>query len=166
VSRMLDAAVEMAESGWSIFPCHWPIWKDGVLCSCGKGGCANIGKHPRTVHGFLDATTDVDRVARYWRQCPEANIGIATGERNNITVLDVDPRHGGDASLAALVARHGELPETLRSQTGSGGEHIIFEHIAGVRNSAGKLGVGLDIRGDGGLIIAPPSLHETGRRYG
>jgi hypothetical protein len=168
VSAMLDAAVAMAESGWSIFPCHWPVWKEGlVLCTCKRrSSCEHIGKHPRTPHGYLDATTDVDSVARYWRQCPEANIGLATGLKNHITVLDVDPRHGGDASLASLVARYGELPETLRSRTGSGGEHIIFEHVPGVGNSAGKLGAGLDIRGDGGLIIAPPSRHETGRHYG
>jgi Bifunctional DNA primase/polymerase, N-terminal/Primase C terminal 1 (PriCT-1) len=164
---MLDAAVAMAESGWSIFPCHWPVWKDDlVMCSCGKKDCANRGKHPRTPHGFLDATTDVDRIARYWHLCPEANIGLATGQKNNITVLDVDPRHAGDRSLAALVARHGDLPETWRSRTGSGGEHIIFEYVAGVGSSANKLGAGLDIRGDGGLIIAPPSRHETGRHYG
>ena len=163
---MLDAAVAMAEAGWSIFPCHWPIPNgSSVACSCREGiSCEHIGKHPRTAHGHFDATADADRVARYWRQCPEANIGIATGGKNNITVLDVDPRHSGDASLAALVARHGELPETLRSRTGSGGEHIIFQHVPGVGNSAGKLGAGLDIRGDGGLIIAPPSLHETGAR--
>jgi Bifunctional DNA primase/polymerase, N-terminal/Primase C terminal 1 (PriCT-1) len=165
---MLDAAASLAEGGWSIFPCHWPIpQRDGsVACSCNRSSCANIGKHARTAHGHLDATADVDRVARYWRQCPEANIGLATGQKNNITVLDVDPRHGGDASLAALTAQHGELPESWRSRTGSGGEHIIFEYIAGAGSSAGKLGDGLDIRSDGGLVIAPPSLHETGRRYG
>jgi hypothetical protein len=167
MSVMLDAAVAMAEAGWSIFPCHWPIFNGGpAACSCKQGSaCGNIGKHPRTEHGFLDATRDAERVARYWRQCPEANIGVATGEKNNISVLDVDPRHGGMDSLLILVHQYGELPETLRSRTGSGGEHVIFEHVPGVRNSASKLGSSLDIRGDGGFIIAPPSLHLSGTRY-
>jgi hypothetical protein len=164
---MLDAAVAMAEAGWSIFPCHWPIQEgSAVACSCREGGaCSNIGKHPRSKHGCLDAVADPDRIARYWCQYPLANIGVATGEINNVTVLDVDPRHGGPASLSRLTALHGPLPPTLRSQTGSGGDHIIFQRIPGVRNSASKLGAGLDIRGDGGLIIAPPSLHESGERY-
>jgi hypothetical protein len=161
---MLDAAVAMAEAGWSIFPCHWPI--RAVTCSCREGGaCANIGKHPLTEHGYHNATAEVDRVVGYWRQWPNANIGAATGKINDITVLDIDPRNGGVASLAALVARHGDLPETARSRTGSGGEHIIFEYISGIRNSASKIAAGLDIRGDGGLIITPPSLHESGMRY-
>jgi hypothetical protein len=166
VSITLDAAVAMAEAGWSIFPCHWPIRKGGaVACSCSDGACGNAGKHPRTRHGLLDATADAETVVSYWRRFPEANIGLATGEKNNITVLDVDPGHGGVDSLLILTTRHGELPETLRSRTGSGGEHIIFRHVTGVRNSTAKLGAGLDVRGEGGYIIAPPSLHPSGGRY-
>jgi len=95
---------------------------------------------------------------------PSANIGLATGRA---IVLDVDPRHGGDVSLCALEAEHGPLPRTCRSITGGGGEHIFFKSPDGVeiRNSAGDLAPGLDIRGAGGYIVAPSSVHASGRSY-
>jgi hypothetical protein len=81
-------------------------------------------------------------------------------------VLDVDTQHGGASTLKALAKEHGKLPETAQVLTGGGGAHAYFQHPGvEVRNSAGKLGPGLDIRGDGGYIIAPPSVHENGRVY-
>jgi putative DNA primase/helicase len=79
-------------------------------------------------------------------------------------VLDVDPRHGGDESLAKLEAEHGKLPDTVEALTGGGGRHILFKHREGVRSSAGHL-PGLDVRGDGGYVVVAPSIHETGREY-
>src|SRR5881396_309760 len=105
--------------------------------------------------GFKDATTDPLRIAAWWgAQCPDANIGVATGQISGITVLDVDVKKGagGDATLAKLVAEHGALPTTLQQTTPSGGVHYIFKHAPGVGNSAGKLGKGLDVRGDAGYI--------------
>lgn len=94
------------------------------------------------------------------------NIGIATGARSGLVVLDVDFGHGGEETLAALTAVHGTLPDTPIAKTGGGGRHILFAHPGfDIRNSAGKLGKGLDIRGDGGYIVAPPSLHPSGARY-
>jgi putative DNA primase/helicase len=81
-------------------------------------------------------------------------------------VLDIDPRHDGDETLAQLEKEHGDLPLTWRFLTGGGGEHILFRHPGGiVPNSAGKIGEGIDVRGDGGYIVAPPSQHILGRPY-
>lgn len=115
------------------------------------------GKLPLTGHGCLDATVDALTIYRWWARWPSANVGMATG--GGILVLDVDPRHGGDSSLANLPP----LPPTRESLTGGGGRHLIFRGNA--RCSAGRLGPGLDVRGEGGYIVAPPSVHESGRPY-
>ncbi|HEX7998663.1 MAG TPA: bifunctional DNA primase/polymerase [Pyrinomonadaceae bacterium] len=125
-------------------------------------------KSPYTPNGFKDATRDPATVRLHWRKFPDANIGIPTGEASGWLVLDIDPRHGGDASLTALIEEHGDAwLETMQSRTGGGGHHIIFAYPQGsnIRNSAGRLGEGIDVRGEGGYIIAAPSLHGSGRRY-
>ena len=90
-------------------------------------------------------------------------VGIPTGAISGIDALDVDPRHGGDQSIADLQRKHGRLPVTLTSRTGGGGWHVFFK--GDLPNSAGALGAGIDMRGDGGYVVAPPSLHVSGRRY-
>lgn len=104
------------------------------------------------------ATCDEAMLTGWFDNYPDANIGIACGQRSGIVVLDVDAGHGGYESLTKLIEKYGALPETPVSKTGSGGEHIIFKYPAGVdiRNSAGKLGPGLDVRANGGYIVAPP----------
>jgi hypothetical protein len=158
--------VKYAERGWAIFPCHWPVWVNGqVRCSCQKPDCKDIGKHPRTARGHKDATADRARAAAYWARWPLSNIGLATGAMNGITVVDIDPRHGGDRSLVVLEQEHGPLPPTFRNRTGSGGEHIFFEYVPGVGCSASELGPGIDVKSDGGYVIAPPSQHQSGNFY-
>lgn len=114
------------------------------------------------------ATTEINMLNGWLDQWPEMNIGIATGKRSGIFVLDVDAGHGGEESLAALISEHGELPNTPIALTGGGGKHYIFQHpdiqIRNVQNS-GKLGKGLDIRGDGGYIVVAPSKHPSGTTY-
>jgi energy-coupling factor transporter ATP-binding protein EcfA2 len=96
---------------------------------------------------------------------PHANIGIATGP-SGLVALDVDPDKGGGESLVSLVAQHGQLPDTIAAITGGGGQHYYFRAgDAPVGSSASKLGPGLDIRAVGGYVVAPPSLHRSGRRY-
>jgi len=113
-----------------------------------------------------EATTDPLMIAGWWDTQPDANIGLKAGKTSGVVVLDVDPAHGGEASLRALAAAHGELPLTPMSNTGGGGRHYLFAHPGvEIRNSAGRLGPGLDIRGDGGYIVVPPSLHPSGKRY-
>lgn len=112
------------------------------------------------------ATAEQNMLLGWWEHNPNANVGIACGKRSGIVVLDVDADHEGFESLAELAINYGALPETPTSKTGSGGRHIFFKHPGvEVRNSAGKLGRGLDIRGDGGYVVAPPSIHPNGNRY-
>jgi len=112
------------------------------------------------------ATTEENMLVGWWDTMPDANIAIACGKRSGIIVLDVDAGHGGYESLTVLFEKFGPLPTTPVSKTGSGGEHIFFKHPGvEIRNSAGKLGKGLDIRGDGGYVVAPPSVHPNGNVY-
>ena len=92
-------------------------------------------------------------------------MGIVTGVVSSLVVVDVDPLHGGDASLEALEQAHGPLPDTLRAVTGGGGRHVYFGHPGGsVPNKVGLV-AGIDLRGDGGFVVAPPSIHPSGRSY-
>jgi Bifunctional DNA primase/polymerase, N-terminal len=125
------------------------------------------GKHPLGAlvpRGLEQATTDPTVIDAWWSAHPAANVGVRTGSRSGLVVLDVDGEAGA-ASLRSLVARHGRFA-AVWVRTGSGGWHAYFsrpEHE--VRNSTGRLGPGLDVRGDGGYVVAPPSLHASGRRY-
>jgi hypothetical protein len=127
-----------AERGIPVFPC--------------KPG----GKEPLTRNGFKDATTDRSKIHAWWNAHPLANIGVPTGERSGLLVVDVDH----PAGLDALEAEHGELPATRTHSTGSGGTHHLYRYPVGERfgNSSGDLPDGLDIRGEGGYIVAPPSV--------
>lgn len=159
----LDAALGYARRGWQVFPCHSPA-KSG--CSCGKADCTSVGKHPQTKQGLKDATTDEARIRAWWMMQPNANVAIRTGADSGLVVLDVDPDKGGKDSLDALIAEYGALPETVACRTGGGGWHYYFQRPdEWLSNSASKLGPGLDIRGDGGYVIAPPSRHASGGRY-
>jgi hypothetical protein len=129
--------------------------------------CEPRGKRPLGAlapHGVKDATRDPDLIRRWWATCPTANIGLACGV--TCCALDVDGLEGWHA-LTGLTARHGALPATVTSCTGAGGWHLFFAMPAGrtVRNSAGKLGPKLDVRGVGGYVVAPPSVHPSGRPY-
>jgi putative DNA primase/helicase len=145
---MLDAALDYAARGWAVIP------------------LAPGGKIPSTVHGSKDATTDAVEIREWWTQHPHNNIGIATGSISGIAVLDVDTRNGkaGGASLLHLISKHSAIPETLRQRTWSGGLHYVFQSVPGLKNSGSALGDGLDIKSDGGYIVAAPSV-VNGRSY-
>ncbi len=96
---------------------------------------------------------------------PDAGIGIVTGSVSGLAVLDVDLGHGGDETLAELERRHGKLPETVEAITGGGGRHLYFRYPDRALSSRVGIAPGLDVRADGGLVVAPPSLHPSGRRY-
>jgi putative DNA primase/helicase len=170
MGELHEAALGYAAQGAHVLPLHYPTTHNGALmCSCGNRQCANPGKHPYprlAPKGLLNATVDTILINRWWDAGTPYNIGIRTGKVSGIVVIDVDPRHGGDESLAQLEAEHGDLPPTWRVITGAGGQHIYFQHPGGtVPNSAGKLGSGIDLRGDGGYVLAPPSRHICGRGY-
>ena len=97
---------------------------------------------------------------------PLANVGLAMGRKSGLVAVDVDPRSGGDSSITELIERYGDIPDTLDAITGGGGTHILFAH-PGVtfKNSSSVLGEGLDVKTDGGYIVAAPSLHSSGKRY-
>jgi hypothetical protein len=159
----LRFALGYGRRGWPVFPLH--SIRDR-RCTCSQTECSSPGKHPRTEHGLKDASTDRETIERWWGEWPDANVGIRTGAVSGLVVLDIDPRHGGDESLAALERQHGPLPDTPQSLTGGGGRHALFAHpgSSSVRNKVG-IACGLDLRGDGGYIVAPPSLHVRGQRY-
>ena len=106
-------------------------------------------------------------VETWFGRWPDANIGIVTGQISNLIVLDIDPRHGGDESLDRLALRSGRLPPTLTVQTGGGGRHFYFTALAepAALPSRVALAPGIDVRAEGGLVVAPPSVHPSGRRY-
>jgi hypothetical protein len=106
-----------------------------------------------------------DEIREWYRHWPNANVGIVTGAISGLVVLDVDPKHDGDASLEGLIREHGPLPHTIEAETGGGGRHLYFSHPGGmVRNKVG-LASGIDLRGDGGCVVAPPSIHASGKVY-
>jgi putative DNA primase/helicase len=161
--RPQRAAEFYAERGFPVFPLH-PIMSDGTCAGCGGEHCA--GKHPipsrweRTI-----ASVPAARAA--WRpELGERGIGLACGARAGVWVLDVDIGTGGPETLRRLEAQHGALPDTWRARTGSGGEHVFFQADDDrVRNSAGQVAPGLDIRGSGGYVVLAPSPHRSGERY-
>ena len=162
--NMLEAALGYARKGFKVLPLCCPN-KDGK-CGCGWNHKDKaIGKAPRTMHGLKDASSDPEQIKEWWKQCPQANIGILT---NRYGVLDFDPEHGGFESKAAIEAEYGPLPRTRVHRTGGGGEHWIYSNPDGtdIRNAV-KLGgyKGVDLRANGGQIVAPPSLHRSGNHY-
>ena len=163
-NELLAAALAYATRGWHVFPCHTPT-SDGQ-CSCGNSACTNQGKHPRTQHGFHDASTDPARLRQWWRQWPTANVAIATGPLSDLAVFDEDTYKGGDVTRIALEQAYAPFPETVQQLTGGGGVQYFFTYPpSGVPSKVTPLGVGVDTRGAGGYIIAPPSLHLSGKRY-
>ena len=147
-NELLDAGIAYAAMGLPVFP------------------CAPKTKKPITAHGFKDASTDPDQVRRWWTDEPNANIGMPTGAPSGTVIVDVDPRHNGEESIEELQAAYGELPDTPESHTGGGGRHIVFAHPGGhVPCSQSKVAPGVDIKGDGGYVVLPPSLHPSGETY-
>lgn len=143
---MMDHALQYVGRGRPVFPC-------------------GPDKRPLVPHGFKAATTDPAAVRAWWGQWPDALIAVPTGEHTGIVVLDPDVRPGidGNDTLYALEERHGKLPPTVEALTPSGGRHIYFRHPGQpVPCSAGKLGPGLDVRGDGGYVVVPPSRNGAG----
>jgi hypothetical protein len=162
---LLDAALGYADRGIPVYPVHWPRPTPGgaaLACSCPRGpACDRPAKHPLVHHGVKEATTDPDRIGRWWRRWPAANIGLATGVV--FDALDVD----GPAGLTAL--RRLACTVSLRLpgplvRTGGGGWHAWFRPT-GLGNRPPRGLAHVDWRGRGGAVLAPPSRHISGRRY-
>jgi hypothetical protein len=149
----LDVALEFARKGLPVFP------------------CSPLDKKPLTPHGFKDATADEAQIRAWWGGWPNAMIAAPTGPASGVWALDpdVDPvkQLDGIAVLNQLVAQHGPLPQTLTSITPRGGKHLFFswDPNVDIRNSESKVGPGIDVRGNGGYVILPPSRNGTGGAY-
>lgn len=169
---MLDHALEYARRGWLVIPLH--SIENGA-CTC-RRHCTSPGKHPRTLNGLKSGTTNENVIREWWDLWPRANIGIVTGSGSGILVLDVDAKRSvdiggalipeGEAALEDAERLYGALPETLSAVTGSGGRHVVFRYPPDgeYRNRAGLL-PSIDVRADGGYIVAPPSMHASGHAY-
>jgi hypothetical protein len=138
-------------------------------CSCNKPNCVSPGKHPQTPRGFHDATTDAEAISKWWGWFRTPNVGIAPGP-SGLVVIDIDPRNGGDESWGDLVAQYGDPlagTPTVTCLTGGGGRHFYYKVLEGVtlKRDANPLGPGIDVKGDGGFVVAPPSNHVSGGVY-
>lgn len=165
MSLLGDAATLYAGYGWHVFPLH-SITDDGCTCGRALDECASPGKHPRTRNGLKDATTRDSAIRAWWTRWPDANVGVRTGAISSIVVIDIDAGKDGFTSLARLEVDHGESLITKEAETGSGGAHLFYQHPdQELGNTASKLGLGIDTRGDGGYVVAPPSRHASGGWY-
>jgi hypothetical protein len=173
---MLEKALLYAGMGWRPVPLHG-LKRDaaGVVvgCTCGNrngcdpagGGKLPWGKHPIGNEWQRTASSEPERVRAAWKETPWAQVGVATGPESGIWVLDVDGEVGR-ASLDAWTAENGPLPETWTVQTGSGGLQLYFlwPDNLGERTLGNRAGVapGIDVRGVGGQVVAPPSENRNG----
>ncbi len=124
------------------------------------------GKRPLVAwRDFQQRRASADEIARWFQRWPDANVGIVTGRLSGIVVVDVDLRHGGPDSIAEAESAQGRLPPTVEAATGGGGRHLYYAHPGTTVANRVALRPGIDLRGDGGCVVAPPSVHPSGRRY-
>ena len=144
----LDAALAYCALGWAVIP------------------VAERGKRPIVRwQTFQETAPSEDAIRQWFTKWPKANLSVVTGAVSGIVVLDVDPKHDGDKSLQMLEEQYQRLPSTVEAVSGGGGRHIYFAHPGfEVRNRAG-MAPGLDLRGDGGVVVVPPSIHPSGKPY-
>jgi hypothetical protein len=144
MSDLLAAALDYAARALPVFP------------------CVPRGKTPAIARGFHAATTNPATIRRLWTD-PDRNVAIPTGASSRLWILDIDGAEG-EATLRALEAKHGAIPKT-RIVITSRGRHAWFAYAGTIPSSAGKIGPGLDVRADGGYVVAPPSVHSSGHCY-
>jgi len=159
-----SVAIEYAIHHWRVFPLRgknpaipYPHPKGSPDYGKCKGECGLQG------HGVLDATDDITTITAWWSgRYAGCNIGGRIPE--SMIVLDIDPRNGGDESLAAHEKINGKMPDTLTTISGRGdsGVHLFFRRPPG-KLSSRRLGPGIDIKTSTGYVVLPPSIHpDTG----
>jgi hypothetical protein len=142
------AALEYLGRGWGIVPIE------------------SRGKRPLVRWEEFQRRLPLQEDVRGWfRRWPNANLGIVTGKISGLAVIDVDPRHGGAEALSALECTYAQLPPTASVLTGGGGRHLYFSCPGEPLRSRVALAPGIDLRAEGGLVVAPPSIHSSGGRY-
>ena len=152
-NEMMDAAVQYVRMGWSIFPIK------------------PKSKAPATKHGVKDAQRDLDDTRELWTARPDMNIAIAAGAvSGDIVIIDIDldpdSEKDGYETLREWEKEHGELPETVQALTPRGGCHMFYRvpHGTTFPNTKNE-DLAVDVRSDGGYIVAPPSVHPNGGTY-
>ncbi len=144
-----------------VLPVHIPV---NGKCSCGEDPCEKSpGKHPRTLHGWKDATRDVAQIERWCRQFPITNWAMPTGEISGICLLDIDPRNDGLRTFNELFPKG--LPDTFIVQSGGGGFHYYYLYDAVFARSEPRLAKGIEFLSNGHYVLIPPSLHISGNQY-
>lgn len=144
--------------GFSLFPIHG-VKEDGS-CTCNNPQCSNIGKHPATPDGFKSASRDIEQVMRLWSGRKGLNVGVATGEKSGIFVIDIDSPEAEQDFYSQF-----NVPDTFTVTTGRG-KHLYFKYDNNnpVKNGANIIN-GVDVRGDGGYVAGPGSNHSNGKKY-
>jgi hypothetical protein len=121
-------------------------------------------KKPITEHGFKNASVDPHRVGVWWTEHPDANVAIPMGELSRLLLLDLDYRNGSVVEdRADLIRLYGPIPDTAEVISGGGGRHIYFRHAGG--KVPKQLAKGIELKGEGGYAVAPPSVHPSGDEY-
>jgi hypothetical protein len=151
---IVEYAIHYARRGWRVFP------------------CSSIDKRPLVSNGFYSATTDDDQIRAWWRRWPNAVIGVPMGATSGVWAIDPDaPKNGspdGVANWAEIVTKHGGIPRTHAHHTPNGGHHLLFKwrddrHVT--NREGGLSGLGINVRGEGGYVVVPPSVMADGRAY-
>lgn len=164
--ELVESALELAERGFSTFPLLG-LRPDG-RCSCGRNRCTAAGKHP-AVKWKSQAAVEPKRIERMFRRRSCTGLGLVTG--SGLLVLDIDPRNGGVDSLENLIGEFGELPMSTMVLTGTSssgrGQHVWFKYPREltVRSRPMPGHAGIDLKGEGGYVVAPPTVHASGVKY-
>ena len=153
------AALEYAEKhGWHVFPAP-------------PGGRKSYKSAKHSDGRNWGATIDPGEIGRDWTQWPQANVGIVTGPKSGLFVIDADTMEGhgkdGLGTLRGWIKEYGDLPDTIEVDTPSGGLHVYFRYPENmkIQTNSDKLALGIDVRGEGGMVLAPPSVKADGTRY-
>ena len=148
ISEVHQAALDCLERGWSVIPVR-PRSKTPLV----------------RWEEFQSRHATAAEVAEWFHTWPQANFGIVTGRISGLAVFDIDPRHGGEESLHELEQSHGRLAPTVEAITGGGGRHLYFALPPVTLPNRVGLAPGIDVRADGGMVVAPPSSHPSGALY-
>jgi hypothetical protein len=157
---ILTAALDAAGRGWPVFMLGRSKRPVANCADCPKDAHDPATCGHLTCHGFYAATTDPARLAAIINAVPGGQLAVRTGAVSGLAVIDVDPAHGGDASLSELMTA-GLVPRTLHVHTGSGGLHLYYRHPGQALPSRPMPDrAGIDVKADGGYVVLPPSLHH------
>jgi Bifunctional DNA primase/polymerase, N-terminal/Primase C terminal 2 (PriCT-2) len=159
MNAICAAAIAYAQRGWLVFPAH----------SSGKKKSHKAAKYSNGRQ--WGKTVDLNEIRANWHKWPKANVGIVTGVDSKVFVVEADTPEGhkvdGIASLRALEAEHGKLPKTLMAESPTGSLHHYFNYPVGttIVNSTSRIGPGIDVLAQGGMVLGPPSVRPGVGKY-